>query len=302
MINAQFRRSELYRLLGDFPSGDGTVRAALRGKSEHDGYLLETWNLELNGLESVPAYFARPLSTPGRLPTILYNHAHGGDYAIGKNELIESRDGLQNPPYAKELTSRGYSVLCIDAWSFGARRGKTESAIFKQMLWEGRVMWGMMVYDTLRALDWLIQRDDVDSDRIATLGISMGSTMAWWTAALDPRIKVCIDICCLTDFQSLIETGNLDGHGVYYYVPSLLKYFTTAQINALIAPRAHLSLAGNLDELTPPRGLDRIDAELKDVYANAGASERWRIFRQETGHGETPEMRAEVLKFLGEWM
>ena len=30
----------------------------------------------------------------------------------------------------------------------------------------------------------------------------------------------------------------------YYFVPSLLKKFTTAQINALIAPRAHLGLAG----------------------------------------------------------
>lgn len=302
MMNASLRRAELYRLLGDLPSRDGLVRAASTGKTQRDGYLLEKWTLELNGLEDVPAYFARPISAPGRLPTILYHHAHGGDYTVGKTELVEARDGLQNPPYAKELTSRGYAALCIDAWSFGERRGRSESAIFKQMLWEGRAMWGMMIHDSLRALDWLIARDDVDADRIATLGISMGSTMAWWTAALDPRIKVCIDLCCLTDFQSLIETGNLDGHGVYYYVPSLLKHFTTAQINALIAPRAHLSLAGNLDALTPPKGLDRIDAELKKIYSDAGVPERWKLFRQDTGHGETPEMRAEVLKFLKEWL
>ncbi len=302
MINAESRRSQLYQLLGDLPPREGPVRATLRDKTEQDGYLLETWNLELNGLEPVPAYFARSISLPGPFPTILYNHAHGGDYTLGKLELIDGREGVQNPPYAKELTSRGYAVLCIDAWAFGERRGRSESAIFKQMLWEGRVLWGMMVHDTLRALDWLIARDDVDANRIATLGISMGSTMAWWAAALDPRITVCIDLCCLTDFQSLIQTNNLDGHGVYYYVPALLKHFTTAQINALITPRAHLALAGNLDALTPPAGLDRIDAELKKVYADSGVPDRWRIVRQDTGHGETPEMRAEVLKFLGEWM
>ena len=54
--------------------------------------------------------------------------------------------------------------------------------------------------------------------------------------------------------------------GCTTYVPSLLKRFTTADINALIAPRAHLSLAGNYDRLTPPAGLDRIDAALRKAY------------------------------------
>ena len=57
------------------------------------------------------------------------------------------------------------------------------------MLWNGRVLWGMMVFDNLRALDYLVSREDVDAQRLATLGISMGSTMAWWSAALDERIR-----------------------------------------------------------------------------------------------------------------
>ena len=127
---------------------------------------------------------------------------------------------------------------------------------------------------------------------------SMGSTMAWWTAALDPRVRVCVDLCCLTDYDALIETRALEAHGVYYYVPRLLKHFTTSQINALIAPRPHLSLAGNLDKLTPPAGLDRIDRELRAVYAQAGKPEHWRLLRYEVAHQETPEMRREALAFL----
>jgi hypothetical protein len=122
--------------------------------------------------------------------------------------------------------------------------------------------------------------------------------MAWWHAALDERVKVCIDLCCLTDFQALVETRNLDGHGLYYYVPSLLKHFSTADINALICPRAHLSLAGNYDKLTPPAGLDRIDAALKKVYAEAGAADRWELVRYDIGHFETWDMRARILRFL----
>jgi len=52
---------------------------------------------------------------------------------------------------------------------------------------------------------------------------------------------------------------GLKRHGIYYYVPSLLRHFTTAQINTLIAPRPHIAVAGSLDAITPPAGLDRID-------------------------------------------
>jgi dienelactone hydrolase len=170
------------------------------------------------------------------------------------------------------------------------------------MLWQGQVLWGMMVFDSLRAVDYLCSRSDIDATRIGTLGLSMGSTMAWWLAALDPRIKVCVDICCLTDFQALIESRGLDGHGIYYYVPSLLKHFTTPQINALIAPRPHLSLAGNYDRLTPQAGLERIDRELKAVYGNLGCSDAWELKRFNVGHFETAEMRAAILAFLDKWL
>lgn len=296
------RRAELYSLLGDLPRRDRPIKARVIGQERREHYQLEKLVLDLNGVEDVPAYFTRPHASKGKLPVVLYNHAHGGDYKLGKDELIAGRELLQKPAYAEELAKAGNAALCVDTWVFGERRGRTESEAFKKMLWEGQVLWGMMVYDSLRAMDYLVSRPEIDAGRIATLGLSMGSTMAWWTAALDERVKVTVDLCCLTDYQALIETRNLDGHGVYYYVPGLLKHFTAAQINALIAPRAHLSLAGNYDRLTPPAGLERIDAELKGVYAERGASEAWRLRRYETGHCETAEMRGEIMAFLKKWL
>jgi hypothetical protein len=296
------RRRELHDLLGDLPDRAREISVSKIGEEERASYVLEKLVLDLNGIEAVPAYFVRPKGGAGPWPAVLYNHAHGGDYGIGKDELLDGRDALQKPPYAEALAQNGYAALCIDAWAFGERQGRSESEVFKHMLWTGRVMWGMMVYDSLRALDYIASRPDVDPSRLATMGISLGSTMAWWVAALDPRIRVCIDLCCLTDFQALIDSRGLDGHSIYYYVPSLLKHFTTAQINALIAPRAHLSLAGNFDRLTPPAGLDRIDAELRQVYEAEGAADAWRLVRYDIGHFETAAMRAEVLRFLGRWL
>jgi len=301
-MDQEKRRNELYALLGDLPDRDHPISAQKVTETESGGYTIEKLVLNLNDIESVPAYFVRPTEVSGPLPCVVYNHAHGCDYDLGKDELLAGRAELQNPPYAEELTRRGISALCIDTWLFGERRGRTESELFKEMLWHGRVLWGMMVYDSLRAVDYLVTRSDVDSDRLATIGLSMGSTMAWWLSALDTRVKVCVDLCCLTDFHELIEARGLDGHGIYYYVPSLLEHFTTSEINALIAPRPHLSLAGNYDLLTPPRGLDRIDAALTSVYAEMGCADKWQLRRYDIGHFETAQMRAEVLAFLDRWL
>ncbi len=296
------RRAALYALLGDLPDRHRPIAADVIATEERDGYVLETLLLDLNGIEPVPALYARPKGEVHRAPAVLYNHAHGGDYALGKREFVDGRGALQSPAYAKALTDLGYVALCIDSWNFGERQGRTESELFMEMLWYGRVLWGMMVYDSIRALDYLAARPEVDPTRLGTLGLSMGSTMAWWLAALDERVKVCVDICCLTDFQALIDAGGLGGHGIYYYVPGLLKHFTTAEINALIVPRPHLGLAGNLDPLTPAAGLDRIDAALRDVYAAAGAPDAWRMSRYDVQHVETPGMRAEVLAWLERWL
>ena len=292
------RRAQLYGLLGELPDRRRPIGGKKRREEERDGYVLETWDLDLNGIETVPAYLARPREIAGRVPGVLFDHSHGGGYKIGKQEFVDGRSYLQPVPYAKVLTDLGCVALCIDSWVFGERSHTTEADMFKAMLWRNQVLWGMMVYDGLRALDFLLERPQVDPTRVGTLGMSMGSTMAWWLAALDERLKVTVDINCLTDFHALLARKALSLHGLYYYVPGLINHFTTAQINGLIAPRAHLGLGGLRDKLTPVEGLDVIDRELQQTYAALGHPERWKLLRYDVEHQETPEGRLEVIAFL----
>src|ERR687890_2840205 len=78
------RRAELYGLLGALPERRRLIRGAKRDEAERDGYVLETWDLDLNGIENVPAYLARPRQLSGRVPGVLFDHSHGGGYKIGK--------------------------------------------------------------------------------------------------------------------------------------------------------------------------------------------------------------------------
>jgi hypothetical protein len=135
------RRQELYALLGKLPPRDRAVSARLISSEDRGGYTLEKLVLDLNGEEPAPAYFAKPKGAGGRLPTVLFNHSHGGGYTIGKQDFIAGREYMGKPPYADFLTSLGYNALCFDAWIFGERSGRAELDFFKEKLWQGRVVW-----------------------------------------------------------------------------------------------------------------------------------------------------------------
>ena len=87
------RRKRLYALLGELPDRARPISARALAREERPGYVLEKLQLDLNGIEPVPAYFVRPRKLRGRAPAVLYNHAHGGDYQLGKDEFIKGRKG-----------------------------------------------------------------------------------------------------------------------------------------------------------------------------------------------------------------
>lgn len=293
------RRADLWRLLGPRPWLDAMPEGRLLEVSETSYARIERWMLKLNSVEPVPALLLRPLHQAPR-GVVLYCHAHGHHFATGKDELITGRPALQTPPYGEVLPALGYAVLAIDHWCFGERSGNSESATVKRLLWEGKTLWGYRVHDSLVALQWLRAQDGFRNLPVVTLGLSMGSTMAIWAAALEPDITACIDLCCLSDYDALLADGSFDLHGEYFFVPGLLPEFSAAEINALIAPRPHLSLAGKHDPLTPVAGIARIDADLKKAYASVGQSKNWRQQVHDCGHQETPAMRSKVIGLLKE--
>jgi dienelactone hydrolase len=160
----------------------------------------------------------------------------------------------------------------------------------------------MMMLDEFRALQYLASRPEVDAARLGAFGMSMGSTKAWWLGALEPKVKLTADVCCLTDYDSLIQTHHLSGHGVYYFVPSLLKEFTTTEINELIVPRPHLSVNGRKDPLTPPAGVEKIRDRLKPLYARYGREQDCRVGLYDCAHEELPEMRRTIVDWMQKYL
>jgi dienelactone hydrolase len=299
------RRKELWGLLGDLPWEHTPGPAKLVSTERHEGYTLERLVLDLNGVEPVPALLLIPDNRLTPAPGLLFIHWHAGMYDLGKEQLL--RGVAAQPAYAPVCMEKGLVTLAIDSWCFGERKheadGHTgEEDAFKLMLWRGQVLFGMMMFDEFRALDYLASRPEVDARRLGALGMSMGATKAWWLAALQPRVKLCCDVCCLTDYDELIKAHALKEHGVYYYVPSLLKDFQTAQINELIVPRAHLSMNGRQDPLTPPAGVEKIRDHLLPLYRQYGSETDCRIELFDCAHVELPEMRRLILAWMDQYL
>jgi dienelactone hydrolase len=300
-------RETLQSLLGEIPARPRELKVKTISREEKNGYVLEKFLIN-NEVDSwIPGYIAIPANVKGKVPVILGLHGHGSskDNIFGFNTTT-AQDVLAL------FISNGYAVMAIDSYFNGERRGMgpagsmemqeradQELSQFKINLWFGRSLWGMQLRDEQIALDYLMGRPEIDTERIGVEGMSMGSTRAWWLAALDERVKVVVGIACFTRYKELIEQRQLRAHGIYYFVPGMLNHFDTEAVMGLIAPRPFLVLTGDQDRGSPLSGMQVLEEKLGTVYNLYKKGENFSsIIYENTGHVFTDEMKIEMLNWF----
>ena len=301
-------RATLWKLLGDLPPRPAKPAIKLAESREREGYRADKILIDNGAGAEIPAWLLVPKG-PGPFPGILYCHWHAGQYSLGKEEIwLDAPD--KSGRRGEILVKRGYVVLAIDSYGFGERSGlgpdgpkekggQEEMSLSKAFLWMGRSLWGMMVRDDQIALDVLAARPEVDPKRIGATGISMGSTRTWWLAALDDRVSAAVGVCCLTRYEDLLRAGGLREHGIYYFVPGMLKHFDTEAVTSLIAPRPFLTLSGAADTGSPAVGVKKINDFCAEVYRLHGKPESFKgVLYPGVGHVYTPEMWSEMLGWM----
>ncbi|MEX0969398.1 MAG: dienelactone hydrolase family protein [Paracoccaceae bacterium] len=295
MAKASALHAQLVKALGPGYLRNEFKAVRRRGVDGCFGWLLEDLEFETKDGALILAYFLRPPVDHAPVPAVVYCHAHGNNYAVGRDELTLGRPALQSP-YAKDLVALGCAALCIDMPCFGARQEPAESALSKALAWQGDTLFGTMLGEQAAAISFLAAQPMVQAGRIGAMGFSMGSTLAWWLAALDERILAASAMCSFADLGSLVGLGAHDGHGHYMTVPGLLNIARSGEIAALIAPRALQICVGLQDWSTPEPAFARARQDLEAGYSQGGDL-RFHI-EPEQGHVEPPAMRAAVLDFL----
>ena len=119
--------------------------------------------------------------------------------------------------------------------------------------------------------------------------------------ALDDRLKVGVCVACMTRYQDLIRHGMLQAHGIYYFVPGILKHFDTEAIIALSAPRPMLFMTGDQDSGSPMDGVSMISGIVEKIYRLHGpsaASQFENVIYPGAGHSYLPEMWERTLAWF----
>jgi dienelactone hydrolase len=298
-------RATLLRCLGEMPPRPDPGKVRVLAKEDRGDYLLERFEFH-NGVDMVvPGLLLLPKNRKGAGPAIIGLHGHGS-----------SKESVCTDPKSSQfigpaLAKRGYVVAAIDGYFASGRVGKgpagkldkgaypQEMSLFKLNLWLGRSLWGMMLRDEQCLLDYLQTRPEVDRQRIAATGMSMGCTRAWWLAAIDDRVQAVVGVACFTRYTELLAHGNLRKHGIYYFVPGVLQHFDTEAIYALVAPRPMLMLSGDQDGGAPTDGILVLEKKLAAVYGLYGQAGKFRsVLYRNTGHEYLPEMKVEMLAWF----
>lgn len=297
-------RDQLWNLLGDLPP---LFTPTLRIVSRREllffdtKVIIEDITFENGADATVPGYILYPSTLRKPAPAILYNHLHGNKYSLGKDEVF--MDTMNPIPPALMLVSVGFVVMCIDAYAFGARSGKSphirsesgaamEMALYKYFLWRGSTLWGMMLRDDILALNALAARPEVDPQRIGATGMSLGGSRTSWLAALDDRIAALVPTAQLTRYADFAANQNYNLHGIYYYLPGMLKTgIDMEDIVAAAAPRPQTIVIGDSDPLSPIAGIYKIIDYAAYIYAKQGASDRFQVLIEPgVGHSYTSNM------------
>jgi dienelactone hydrolase/lysophospholipase L1-like esterase len=296
--------------LGDLPPRPSPLKARVVSRELRSGFTLERVAID-NGVDNtISALLLIPEKLEKPAPAILWLHSSTPD----KNQVITPNTNGGEESLGEEWVRKGYVVFAPDAYWHGDRagtgpagaaetKGEEHNSLFKLHLWMGWTLWGMFVRDDQMALDYLCSRPEVDGKHIGATGMSMGSTRAWWLAAVDERVTATVGMACLTRYQNLIAHGQLRQHGIYYFANGLLRHFDSEAVVALMSPRAALFLTGELDAGSPADGIKVIEQQVSKVYAAVGAAEKFRsVLYPEVGHTVTPTMRREMMAWFEKWL
>jgi dienelactone hydrolase len=297
MAAIDFRERLLAGLGGQWPE-PGELRPRLRETIQKDGYRIESLFYDAEPGDSVPALLLVPdgVTVGSPAPAVCVWHQHAGQWKKGKSEPA----GLGFDPMhhtGVALVKEGYVVLCPDALCFEERQDPTgklkdgayERFMFLKYVVDGKCMAWKNILDMKRAVDLLVSRPEVKSDRIGCYGHSMGSTFTWLVGPWEPRLKCLVGNCCLPTYKAIHREHML--HCFPNFVPGIFPYGDTPDIAALIAPRPlHLNF-GETDGGSPidevRRGIEVIARAYESVHAEASFSS---FIEDGTGHVLSAEM------------
>lgn len=276
----------------------GELRPTITGRIEHEEFTVEKLHFQSLPQLYVTANLYVPKNLKGPAPTVLYVCGHGPYITNGIS--YGTKVSLQH--HAIWFARNGYVCLILDTLESGEILGQHHGTYNHDMWWwnsRGYTPAGVEVWNSMRALDYLSTRPEVDTNRFAITGRSGGGAYSWFTAAMDERIKCAAPVAGITDLENHVVDGTVEGHCDCMFVVNRFRW-DYPQVAALIAPRPLLFCNTDADPIFPLDGVVRTHAKIRRVYELLGADEKLGLVVTPGGHKDTQEIQLPVMRWFNQ--
>ena len=196
----------------------------------------------------------------------------------GERVQLVGRDGIERTG----TPTRGHMLLGVGGIPLGRSVDRT-------IIWDG-----------IRAIDYLCSRDDVDPGRIGMTGNSGGGTQTAYVGAIDDRVVAAAPSCYLTSFDALLEERVAEDveQNVFNQLGFGLDH---AGFIAARAPAPTLICAAT-DDFFPIDGTWETVRRATRLYGRLGRPERLSVVEVDGGHGYHRLLRETVVQWMIRWL
>lgn len=295
-------RGLIHESFGSFPERT-PLKPRITGVVERDAYRIEKVIFESRPEFLVTANLYVPKNRKLPLPGVVGSCGHSTN---GK-----AAEAYQS--FAQGLARQGYVVLIFDPIGQGERIQYLNDAHDKsevgagvgehllggnQQFLLGEFFGSWRAWDGMRALDYLLTREEVDPQHVGITGNSGGGTMTMWLSGLDPRWTMSAPSCAVTTFRR-----NFDNElpaDTEQCPPLALKLgLDHGDFLAALAPKPVIILAAEQD-FFDVRGSTETYLRLKRLWTLLGAEQNIRLFVGPNEHGYTQPNREAMYGFFNE--
>lgn len=288
-------RDEYLYMLGLSPLPERTpLHATITGTLRGDGYEVDMLHYQSRpGLYVTGNLYRPPTTQPGeKRPAVFYVCGHSGRGRNGNKTAFQSH-GIW-------FARHGYICLVVDTLQLGEIAATHHGTYNLERWWwhsRGYTPAGVECWNGVRGIDYLVNRPDVDPQRIAVTGISGGGAATFWIAAADERVQVAVPVSGMADLLSYIPNRVINGHCDCMFLYNTFRW-PWPRIAGLVAPRPLLFVNSDLDPIFPMDANERLIASLERLYSLHGASDRTDAVVSVGGHDYRQDIRQAVYRFI----
>jgi dienelactone hydrolase len=295
--NRERFRKELFEMLSLSPLPERTeLMAQVTGKTEHPQFTVEKLHFQsLPGLYVIAnLYIPKGLTNPA--PTILYLSGHGPVISNG----VSYGNKVTYQHHGAWFARNGYICMILDTLQLAEIQGLHHGTHREGMWWwnsRGYTPAGVEAWNSIRALDYLETRKEVDAKRFGVTGRSGGGAYSWWLAALDDRIKAAAPVAGITDLHNHVVDGVVEGHCDCMFIVNTYRW-DYPLVAALVAPRPLLICNTDSDGIFPLDGVLRVHTKVRRIYELHNAANKLGLLITEGPHKDTQDLQVPVFRWF----